>query len=107
MVILLSIITLGIYNICWQYFTFKEMKSYSGEGVGGGLGLLFALLLGIINIFLMPSEVGDLYAAEGKDKPVSGLTGFWVFLPIVGWFVWTIKTQGSLNRIWEGHGAAL
>jgi hypothetical protein len=25
----------------------------------------------------------------------------WMFLPIVGWFVWTIKIQRALNRYWE------
>ena len=104
-VILLSIVTLGIYGLYWQYATFKEMKDHSGTGIGGGLGLLFAILIGIVNVFLMPSEVGNLYAAEGQEKPVSGMTGFWVLLPIVGGFVWIIKTQGRLNRYWEAHGA--
>ena len=44
-VIGLSIITLGIYALYWQYATFKELKDYSGNGIGGGLGLLFAILL--------------------------------------------------------------
>ena|SRR5664280_529621 len=38
MVILLSIITLGIYALYWQYASFKEMKEHAGEGIGGGLG---------------------------------------------------------------------
>lgn len=104
-VILLSIITLGIYSLYWQYTTFKEMKEYSGEGIGGGLGLLFAFLLSIVNLFLMPAEVGELYAREGREKPVSGLTGFWFLLPFVGWIIWVVKTQGHLNGYWEAHGA--
>jgi hypothetical protein len=24
-----------------------------------------------------------------------------VILPIVGWFIWTVKVQGALNRYWE------
>ena len=40
-VILLSIITLGIYALYWEYSSFKELRAYSGEGIGGGLGLLF------------------------------------------------------------------
>jgi Domain of unknown function (DUF4234) len=104
-VILLSIITLGIYGLYWQYATFKEMKEYSGEGIGGGVGLVFAILLGIVNIFLMPAEVGGLYGREGQEKPVSGLTGFWILLPFVGWIVWVVKTQGHLNHYWEAHGA--
>lgn len=105
-VIGLSIITLGIYGLYWQYATFKELKEYAGKGIGGGLGLLFALLVGIVNAFLMPSEVGDLYTADGQQPPVSALTGIWVFLPFVGLFVWVIKTQGRLNGFWESHAAA-
>jgi hypothetical protein len=104
-VILLSIVTLGIYGIYWQYAMFKEMKDYSGQGIGGVLGLVLAILLSIVNIFVMPSEVGSLYAAEGKPKPVQGVTGFWILLPIVGYFVWFFKVQGHLNKFWTSHGA--
>jgi hypothetical protein len=104
-VILLSIITLGIYALYWQYASFKELRAYSGEGIGGGLGLLFAILLGIVNVFLLPSEVGHLYGREGGEEPVSGLTGFWVFLPLIGGIIWLVKTQGRLNQFWQSHGA--
>jgi len=104
-VILLSLVTLGIYGLYWQYATFQEMKEYAGEGIGGGLGLLFAILLGIVNIFLMPAEVGQLYAREGREKTISGLTGFWILIPFIGWIIWLVKTQGHLNRYWEAHGA--
>ena len=104
-VIGLSIITLGIYALYWEFATFRDMKEYSGQGIGGGLALLFAIVLSIVNVFLFPAEVGNLYAAEGKEKPVSGVTGFWVFLPLVGGFIWLIKTQNRLNTFWEAHGA--
>ncbi len=106
-VILLSIVTIGIYGIYWQYRTFKEMKRYSGEGIGGALALVFTLtfILYLVNIFKMPAEVGDLYAREGQPKPVSGATGFWVFLPFVGGIIWLVKTQGNLSKFWEAHGA--
>ena len=105
-VLLLSIITIGIYGLYWQYATFKELKAYSGEGIGGGLGLLFAFLLGIVNVFMVPLEVGRLYARVGQTEPVSGLTGFWVFLPIVGGIIWLFKTQGRLNDYWEAQTSA-
>ena len=105
-VILLSIITIGIYALYWQYSSFKELKAYSGEGIGGGFGLLFAFLLGIVNAFLLPSEVGRLYARAGQAEPVSALTGFWVFLPLVGGIIWVVKTQGRLNEFWEMHRPA-
>ena len=71
----------------------------------GRSGLLFAILLGIVNVFLLPSEVGNLYAKEGRERPISGLTGFWVLLPIIGGIIWVVKTQGRLNDYWEAHGA--
>jgi hypothetical protein len=104
-VILLSIITIGIYGLYWQYSSFKEMKAYSGEGIGGGVGLLFAILLSIVNAFLLPHEVGHLYSRTGAAEPVTALTGFWVFLPIVGGIIWVFKTQGRLNDYWVAQGA--
>jgi hypothetical protein len=104
-VILLSIITLGIYALYWQYASFKELKTYSGEGIGGGIGLLLAILLGIVNAFLLPLEVGKLYQREGSPEPVTALTGFWVLLPIIGGIIWVVKVQGRLNDYWTAHGA--
>lgn len=100
-VILLSIITIGIYALYWEYASFKELKEYSGEGIGGWLGLLFAILLSIVNAFVLPLEVGRLYARAGRPAPVSALTGFWVLIPIVGGIVWVVKVQGRLNDYWE------
>lgn len=104
-VILLSIVTLGIYNIYWQYAMFDEAKRYSGQGAGGIVGLLFALLLSIVNIFLLPAEIGNLYQREGQPQPITGMTGFWIFLPIAGWFVWLVKVQRRMNELWIAHGA--
>ena len=104
-VAVLTMITLGIYGIYWQYATFKEMNDYSGQGIGGVLALIFALLVGIVNIFLLPAELANLYMREGQSAPVSVTTGFWIFLPIVGWFIWVVKIQRALNRFWVAHGA--
>ena len=105
-VIVFSVITLGIYHLYWDYSTFNELKDYSGEGIGGGLGLLFGILLGIVNAFMLPYEIGRLYTRDGQPEPVSALTGFWVFLPILGGIIWVVKTQGRLNDFWLAHGAA-
>jgi hypothetical protein len=86
-VILLSLVTLGIY------------------GLGGVVGLILAIFLGFVNPFIMSSEVGRMYEAEGQEKPVSGITGLWILLPLVGGIVWLVKTQNALNRYWESHGA--
>ena len=97
-VIVLSIVTLGIYAVIWQYHSFREMKEFSGVGIGGPAGAVLAVLVGIVTAFLLPAEVGNLYGAGGQPKPVSGLTGFWVLLPLAGGFIWVAKVQGSLNR---------
>ena len=69
-VVLLSIVTLGIYSLYWQYATFKEMKDHSGQGIGGGVGLLIAIFIGFVNCFLMPGEVNALYQrTEQSDRP--------------------------------------
>jgi uncharacterized protein DUF4234 len=104
-VFLLTLVTLGIYGLVWEYKTFQEMQDYSGDGIGGVVGLILAIFLGFVNWFLMPAEVGNLYAAEGQEKPVSGITGLWNLLPLVGTFIWLAKTQNALSRFWESHGA--
>jgi hypothetical protein len=100
-VIVLSIVTFGIYHLYWYYKNFEEMKRHTGNGIGGILGLLIAIVLNPINWFVMPSEIGSMYRGDGREAPMTGWTGLWILLPIVGWFVWTIKTQGALNRYWE------
>jgi hypothetical protein len=101
-VIGLSIITLGIYGLVWMYQTYQEMKDWSGEGVGGLVGLLIGIipLVSIVTLFLMPSEVKNLYARDGADAPVSPMTGLWVLLPFLGGLVWLFKVQGALNTYW-------
>lgn len=105
-VALIGLITFGIYLIYWAYKTGDEIKRHSGEGLGGILWLVIWIVIGIVMWFVAPSEVGNLYGREGQAKPVSGKTGFWMFLPIVGYFVWVIKVQGALNRYWASKGAA-
>ena len=104
-VIIISIITLGIYFLYWLYKTGEETKRYSGDGLGGVLWLVIGLLIGIVMWFVAPSEVGKLYSREGQHQPVSGVTGFWMLLPLIGFIIWVVKVQGALNRFWESKGA--
>lgn len=105
-VIILSIVTIGIYFIYWHYKTGEEIKKYSGEGLGGVLWLVIALVAGFVMWFVAPSEVGNnLYKKDGQPAPVSGKTGFWMLIPLLGFIIWVVKVQGALNRFWESKGA--
>jgi hypothetical protein len=104
--ILWAILTLGIYTLVWTYKTQDEIKRYSGNGVGGVLGLVIYILVSPITFFVVPSEIRHLYERDGLAPPVRGITGLWFLLPIVGTFVWFVKVQGALNRYWRSQGAA-
>jgi hypothetical protein len=108
-VIGLSLITFGIYGLYYYFATHEEMKQHSGEGVGGALGLVIAIFtLRLVTPFLLPNEVGNLYARQSRPRPVSATTGLWVLLGsiiLIGPLVWLIKTNGALNAYWRSMGA--
>ena len=39
-VIILTIVTLGIYGLYWQYKTYSELKAHRGDGVNGWVGIV-------------------------------------------------------------------
>lgn len=107
--VLLTIVTLGFYTWYWYYKTHDEMKQHTGNGIGGPIALILAILVGIVMPFLTPNEVGGLYERKGQPKPVAATTGLWYLL--LGWFflvgaiVWFVKTNGALNEYWKSQGA--
>ncbi|MHB8669222.1 MAG: DUF4234 domain-containing protein [Acidimicrobiales bacterium] len=103
--IFLAVVTLGIYTFFWTFKTHEEIKRRLGDGVGGVVGLVIYLVVSPVTYFLIPSEVGKLYQADGQQPPVKGLTGLWILLPLIGAFVWFAKVQGALNQYWKFHGA--
>ena len=108
-VILISIITLGIYSLYWVYKTQEEMKQHTGEGLGGVLGLVVWIVVGAVSAFVIPSEVGKMYQKDGREAPITGWTGLWLVpgaILIIPIFIWIVKVQGSLNRYWESKASA-
>ena len=103
--ILLAIVTLGIYTYYWTYKTHDEIKRRSGQGVGGGIGLLLWALVGLATPFLLAAEVKTMLEGDGRESRVSALTGLWMLIPLVGPFVWFPKVQGQLNDYWRSLGA--
>jgi Domain of unknown function (DUF4234) len=104
--ILWFVLTLSIYGIIWTYKTQEEIKRYSGNGIGGVLGLVIYILLSPVTFFIVPSEIRYMYEdLDGQTSPVRGTTGLWFLLPLIGNIVWFVKVQGALNRYWESKGA--
>jgi hypothetical protein len=99
--ILMAIITIGIYTFYWVFKTEEEIKEHSGIGVGGVLGLVIWIAARWVTFFVIPSDVGKLYKTDGREAPMTGWTGLWFLLPIIGDIVWFVKIQGALNRYWE------
>jgi hypothetical protein len=108
-VLLISLITIGIYTIYWAYKTHEEVKQHTGEGIGGILGLVIWIIISPVSAFVIPSEIRKMYASDGRASPITGWTGLWFFpfgiflIPLIVWFV---KVQGALNRYWESKPAA-
>ena len=109
MCFLLMIVTLGFYSWYWYFKTHDEMKRHTGVGIGGGIALLLAIVVGIVMPFLSSNEVGQLYSRRGQKPPVTAVTGLWALLLawffLVGLIIWFVKTNRALNEYWQSLGA--
>jgi hypothetical protein len=108
--ILLFIVTLGFYGWYWVYVTMEEMRQHTREGIGGILGLVIWILLSPVMAFVIPSEVGKMYARSGQAPPVTGWTGLWLFpfgVFVIPAIVWFVKVQEALNRYWESSAPGM
>jgi hypothetical protein len=108
-VLLIGLITLGIYTLYWAYKTHEEMKQHTGDGLGGVLGLVVWILVSPVSAFVIPSEVGKMYNRAGRTSPVTGWTGLWFFpfgILIIPLIVWFVKVQGALNQYWQSQSGA-
>jgi hypothetical protein len=103
--ILLAIVTIGIYTYVWTYKTHDELKRHTGQGLGGGIGLLIYFFVSPVTYFLIPGEIKSMYEAAGEQSPVSAIWGLWFLLPLIGNIIWFVKVQGALNDYWVARGA--
>jgi hypothetical protein len=105
--ILLTIVTCGIYGLYWTYVTFEELKQHNnGRGLGGAVGLIIGIFVGVVNMFILPSEIKTMYEEDGRTSPVEPILGLWFLLPLVGMIIWYVKVQRALNDYWVSKGAA-
>ncbi len=66
--IFMFIITFGFYGWYWAYKTQEELKQHTGEGLGGVVGLVVWILLTPVTAFTIPSEIGNMYAKDGREQ---------------------------------------
>jgi hypothetical protein len=111
LVILLSIVTCGIWTFVWSYQNGDELKRWSGNGLGGVAYLLIMLsqLLvpfvgGVITMFLLAGEVEELYRRDGQEPRITTIWGLWFLLPIIGNIIWYVRIQSAINDYWTAHG---
>jgi hypothetical protein len=105
LVVLLMIVTCGLFGLYWTYRTCEDLKAYNGDGLGGGLGLVIYLIFSPVLMFTIPGEIEKMYQRDGRESPVSAMLGLWVLLPIIGNFIWYFKVQDALNDFWLSKGA--
>lgn len=106
LVILLTVVTLGIWAIVWSFQNGEELKRRTGNGLGGVVYLLITLFISPVTMFLMAGEVEQMYRNEGKEPPITMIWGLWFLLPLIGNLIWYVRIQGALNDYWTAHGAA-
>lgn len=128
LVILLSLVTFGIYFFYWLYVNYQEQAEHNGEGVNGATGLILGLVFPPLTWFLLPHTVAHTYDLGGQSRMCSMWTGLWVFIPsvvvatavgmseqptaTVGFgvvivaicsFVWMFRVQDALNNYWDSR----
>ncbi len=103
--LLLVVVTVTLYSLYWVWCVHREIRRRANTGVGGWLGLVINLVIPFVTLFLVPYEAKQMYEAEGDRSPVTGWTGLWNLIPVVGTVVWFVKVQGALNRFWERHAS--
>ena len=104
LVILLTVVTCGIWAIVWAFQNGDELQRWSGKGVGGVAHLLLTMFVSPVTMFLLASEVEQLYRDVGREPPITTIWGLWFLLPIVGNLIWNIRIQDAINDYWTAFG---
>ncbi len=107
LVLLLSIVTFGVWTIVWSFQNGDEIKRHTNTGLGGVAYLFITLLLSPVTMFLMASEVEQMYRREGKEPPITTIWGLWFLLPLIGNLIWYFRIQRSINDYWASHGSTV
>jgi hypothetical protein len=102
--ILVAIVTLGIWTWVWSYLNGEELKNYRRDGLGGVAYLLITIFISPVTMFLMASEVEQLYVDAGEQPRITTLWGLWFLLPLIGNIIWYVRIQKAINEFWQARG---
>lgn len=105
MVLVLTVVTLGIWTIVWSFQNGDELKRHAHTGLGGIAYLFITLFISPVTMFLMASEVEQLYRRKGIDPPITTIWGLWFLLPLIGNLIWYVRIQQALNDYWVTSGS--
>lgn len=105
LVILVTIVTLGIWTLVWSFQTGNDLKNHNRDGLGGPVYLLITLFVSPVTMFLMANEVERMYRAQHREPPITTIWGLWFLLPLIGNLIWYVRIQRSINDYWTSLGA--
>jgi hypothetical protein len=104
LVILLTIVTCGVWAVVWAFQNGDELQRFSGKGAGGVVHLVATLLLSPVTMFLLAGEVEQRYRDDGQEPPITVIWGLWFLLPLIGNLIWYLRIQDAINDYWTAHG---
>jgi hypothetical protein len=104
LVILLTIVTCGIWAVVWAYQNGDELQRFTGKGLGGVVHLIVTILAAPVTMFLLAGEVEQRYRDDGQEPPITTLWGLWFLLPLIGNLIWYLRIQDAINDYWTAHG---
>jgi hypothetical protein len=105
--ILVTIVTFGIWMFVWSYWNGDELQKYRGNGLGGVLYVLFTFLFYPVTMFVMGSEVEQMYKEAGEQPKITALWGLWFLLPLIGQIIWYVRMQNAVNEFWQARGGTM
>lgn len=112
LVVLLSLITAGIYFFIWYYQLNRELRKHLGRGPEPALLLALFILVPFIGWFIATWATGVTLRKVQRNADTDRMTNpayaaIWSLVPVVGWFFAAGFLQGGANRAWATLHATL
>ena len=107
MVILLSLVTCGIYGMIWMWNHAKDINGITGrEEISPGLAIASMFVPFIIILFWQKSDNALVEVSAQKGLSYNSNFMLWVillFVSYVGYWIYMYQAQEALNKIWEAN----